>query len=296
MLMQPRYFFTKKRQENRMNVEYALKFATEQIGGSDNNIKANIDARYIVSYILQKDFTWLRAWQDQELSNEQKLTLEGLVERRKCGEPIAYITREKDFWSLTLETNSSTLIPRPETELLVENALEFLKDRPIAKILDLGTGTGAIALAIASERKNDSIVATDIVQDAVELATRNAEKNNINNVKILQSDWFSNITESKFDLIVSNPPYVEESDPHLSQGDLRFEPSSALTSGDNGLADIKIIIAESRGRLVRGGMLMIEHGFEQGKKVRNMYVEQGFSEVETVIDLSDLDRITVGLK
>ncbi len=273
-----------------MNVREAIDYGKKTIGGEE----AIIDSFYLLSFLLDKNFTWLKTWQDHEISDTQRLNLETLVDRRKEGEPIAYIIGEKDFWTLTLNSNPSTLIPRPETELLVEKALQYLSNKPKAKVLDLGTGTGAIALAIASERKNDTVIASDYVQDAVQLAKQNAVKNKIENVEIIYSDWFSNIDDFDFDLIVSNPPYVEENDPHLSLGDLRFEPKSALTSSDNGLADIKVIIDESRRRIIQGGMLMIEHGFEQGKDIRRMMNEAGYRSIETLSDLSGLDRITKG--
>jgi release factor glutamine methyltransferase len=274
-----------------MNINEAIECSIKSIGGSE----ANIDSQYLLSFILQKKFTWLKTWPETILSQQQETLLFELVKRRKQGEPIAFITGERDFWTLTLETNPSTLIPRPETELLVEKALEFLKDLPKAKILDLGTGTGAIALAIASERKNDKVIATDYVEDVVDLAKRNAIKNKISNVEIFQSDWFSKIKETEFDLIVSNPPYVEENDPHLNQGDLRFEPKSALTAGDNGLADIKIIIEESRSRLVNGGKVMIEHGYYQANDLREIFRSFGYQKIKVIKDLAGLDRISTGV-
>jgi len=274
-----------------MNINEAIEYSIKSIGGSE----ANIDSQYLLSFILQKKFTWLKTWPETILSQQQETLLFELVKRRKQGEPIAFITGERDFWTLTLETNPSTLIPRPETELLVEKALEFLKDLPKAKILDLGTGTGAIALAIASERKNDKLYATDYVEDVVDLAKRNAIKNKISNVEIFQSDWFSKIKETEFDLIVSNPPYVEENDPHLNQGDLRFEPKSALTAGDNGLADIKIIIEESRPRLVNGGNVMIEHGYYQANELREIFRSFGYQKIKVIKDLAGLDRISTGV-
>jgi len=274
-----------------MKVKEAIAFTSQRIGRSE----AEVDAKYLVSHVLQKNFTWLKTWHDSELSEQQETTLASLVERRKNGEPIAYITGEKDFWTLTLETNPSTLIPRPETELLVETALEFLANKSRAKVLDLGCGTGAIALAIASERKNDIIIASDYVAEAVQLANRNAIKNRIDNVTFIQSDWFSNIREDDFDLIVSNPPYVEENDPHLTRGDLRFEPSSALTAGDNGFADIKTIINEAKNHLVENGVLLMEHGFEQGERVRSLLSDVAYNHIETLADLSGLDRITIAI-
>ncbi|MCF6193941.1 MAG: peptide chain release factor N(5)-glutamine methyltransferase, partial [Kangiellaceae bacterium] len=257
--------------------------------------EAEVDSRYIVSHVLEKNFTWLKTWHDSILSNDQQVLLGALVERRKSGEPIAYITGEKDFWTLALEVNPSTLIPRPETELLVETALEFLANKSRAKILDLGTGTGAIALAIASERNNDVIIASDYVVEAVQLAQRNAVKNKIENVTFIQSDWFSNVKEAEFDLIVSNPPYVEENDPHLNQSDLRFEPNSALIAADNGFADIKTIIHEAKNHLVKNGVLLMEHGFEQGERVRSLLSEAAYGEIKTLADHSGLDRVTIAI-
>ncbi len=273
-----------------MNVQQALEFAQSKIMGD----QALVDARYLLSDILQRDFTWLKTWPDKLLTQAQKNQLENSVQRRASGEPVAYITGEKEFWTLRLETNSSTLIPRPETELLVEKALEFLNPFDSAKVLDLGTGTGAIALAIASERVNDQIIASDFQADAVALAQRNARLNQLNNVTIFQSDWFSNIEKSQFELIVSNPPYVVAGDPHLSQGDLIFEPDSALVSAGDGLADINKIISQAMDYLQPAGKLMIEHGFEQGAKVRKLFKQFGFEQIETICDLSKLDRITMG--
>lgn len=273
-----------------MNVQQALAFVQSEITGD----QAPIDARYLLSHLLQKNFSWLKTWPETLLSEEQQTMLVGMVKRRKNGEPIAYITGEKEFWTLRLETNSSTLIPRPETELLVEKALAFLSFYKNAKVLDLGTGTGAIALAIASERRDDQVFASDFQLGAVELAQRNVRLNNLDNVTILQSDWFSNIEKIEYQLIVTNPPYVAPGDPHLNQGDLVFEPDSALVSDDNGLSDIKIIVSQAKSYLTAAGKLMIEHGFEQGSEVRQIFDQFGYDDVETVCDLSGLDRITMG--
>lgn len=277
-----------------LSVQQANTFIIQQLGSE----QAEDDARYLLSYVLQKDFTWLRTWPETQLQNDQIAQLKKVVQRRKSGEPVAYITGEKDFWTLRLKTDSSTLIPRPETELLVEAALEFLSQRQAdvsnQSILDLGTGTGAVALAIASERKHDAVVAVDFQLGAVTLAKQNTIDNHINNVEVFQSDWFNAIEETKFNLIVSNPPYVEANDPHLLEGDLVFEPNSALVSSGNGLADIRIIVCEAHSYLVDGGMLMIEHGYRQGIAVRELFMKQGYTEVKTIKDLADLDRITMG--
>jgi len=273
-----------------MNVQQALDFTQLQIAGE----QAKTDARYLLSFVLQKNFTWLKTWPDKLLSDKQEKQLNAAVVRRKNGEPIAYITGEKEFWTLRLKTNPSTLIPRPETELMVEMALEVLNRCERAKVLDLGTGTGAIALAIASERLSAQVFASDFNQGAVELARRNANLNNINNISIIQSDWFSNIEKLAYQLIVSNPPYVASGDPHLNQGDLIFEPASALVSAGDGFADIIEIVSQAMEYLTPGGTLMIEHGYEQGREVRKIFKQFEFENVETICDLSKLDRITRG--
>jgi len=274
-----------------MNIQAALDYAQSEI----KNNESQIDARYLVSFVVKKNFTWLKTWSDKNLTELQISQLKKLIGRRNDGEPIAYLTGEKDFWTLTLKTNSSTLIPRAETELLVEQALEFLKKRQVANVLDLGTGTGAIGLAIASERKKDNIFACDFELKAVELAQQNAKENRISNIKIFQSDWFSNLENNHFELIVSNPPYVIENDPHLEQGDLVFEPNSALVAKENGLADIKAIIRQAPQYLSDGGALMIEHGYEQGKQVRELFELSGFVQIKTIRDLLGLERVTSGV-
>lgn len=283
-----------------MNIKTALKAIQLELEALNGAESAAIDARYLLSFLFNKNFTWLKTWPDEMLSSKQQESLHKLITRRKNGEPIAYITGEKAFWTLRLKTNTSTLIPRPETEQLVEQALDFLatqfSDSQTSRVLDLGTGTGAIALAIATERPNDAIIASDFNEVIVELAKENAKLNQCSNVSVLQSDWFSNIKEDNFNLIVSNPPYIEENDRHIQQGDLVFEPNSALVAKNQGLSDIKIIIEQAKGYLMSGGALMIEHGFEQGKTLRKLYNQFGYHQVKTIKDLNGLDRITLGIK
>jgi len=273
-----------------MNVQQAIDWASGKIT-SDS---ARLDAEILLTYVLDKNRTWLKTWPDFQLTNAQHKNFEAAVERRTKGEPIAYIVGERDFWTLSLNTNSSTLIPRPETELLVEQALAFLSGKKCAKIIDLGCGTGAIALAIASERASDAVFGVDFNNQAVNLARENAIKNKITNAEFRQSDWFADVPAEKFDLIVSNPPYVAEGDPHLNQGDLVFEPNTALIAADNGFADIKHIADQARNYLVEDGALMFEHGFEQGEDVRRILIAAGFKAVKTVQDLAGLDRVTRG--
>lgn len=276
-----------------MNICEAIKFASQELQPELSDIDAKVDAEFLLSKAIEKNFTWLKTWPEYQLTETQQNTYIEMLKRRKRGEPIAYITGERGFWTLNLKTNASTLIPRPETELLVELALAFLSPKKSAKVLDLGTGTGAIALAIASERPADSLIACDYSQAAVELARVNAAQNNIDNVDVVQSDWFAQISGDKFDLIVSNPPYIEAGDPHLTQGDLIYEPNSALIADDCGLADIKIIIAQSKKFLCQGGGLMIEHGYNQGEAVRKLFQLSEYQQIDTIKDLAGLERITM---
>lgn len=271
-----------------MQIGDALIWATRELADGES---PKVDSKILLCHILDVSNTYLHTWPDKELEHYQFESYAKLVARRKLGEPIAYITGERDFWSLTLKTNPSTLIPRPETELLVEQVLTLAIDN--AHCLDLGTGTGAIALAIASERPAWQVLAVDKVPEAVTLANQNADLNNIKNIDILLSNWFDAIPTQQFDIIVSNPPYVESDSPYLKQGDLRFEPMSALASGTDGLSDIKVIIDKSIGYLKAGAWLMLEHGWQQADSIQRYLHEQKFINVSTVKDLNELDRITV---
>lgn len=280
-----------------MNVIQSINWARSilvQDNSEDSKQSAKVDAEFLLSYVLDKSFTWLKTWPDYELSDNQVGDFRDCIERRNQGEPIAYITGKKAFWSLELETNESTLIPRAETELLVELALEALKPKVIAKVLDLGTGTGAIALSIAYERREDQVFGLDFNQGAVRLAQKNALNNQITNATFLQSDWFEALEETRFDLVVSNPPYVAEGDPHLLKGDLVFEPDSALISSGDGLDDIRHIISTAKRFLISNGQLMVEHGFAQGEAVRKIFEDNQYREVETKQDLLGMDRVTLG--
>ena len=255
---------------------------------------ASMDVDILLGHCVQQSRTWMMTWPDVALTDEQQQKLDAAIARRAEGEPIAYIVGAQEFWSLPLKVNSSTLIPRPETELLVEIALEKTTSEN-AKVLDLGTGSGAISLAIKSERPLWKITAVDFSHDALAVAKGNAEALQLD-VQFIQSDWFSNLPEKGFDLIISNPPYIDQADVHLSQGDIRYEPDSALIADDQGFGDIKRISAEASHYLTQGGFLMFEHGFEQGEGVRKILHENGFSAVETVKDLAGLERVTLGRK
>ncbi|MBH0039394.1 peptide chain release factor N(5)-glutamine methyltransferase [Pseudoalteromonas sp. SWN166] len=252
---------------------------------------AKLDAQVLLLHILQKPHSYLFTWPEHELNAEQQQQFDNFCQRRLNGEPVAHITGQREFWSLSLEVNATTLIPRPDTETLVEQALEVALPAT-AKVLDLGTGTGAIALALGSEMPNWQITAVDRVSDAVALATRNQQRLAINNVRVKQSNWFSELHGEKFNLIVTNPPYIESSDIHLNQGDVRFEPLSALVADDCGMSDIKQIITQSRDYLLSSGYLLIEHGFEQGEAVRHFFKKMAFVNIKTVKDLGNNDRVT----
>ncbi|MGS0630078.1 MULTISPECIES: peptide chain release factor N(5)-glutamine methyltransferase [Photorhabdus] len=273
-----------------MNYQGWLKQATIQLSASDSPKR---DAEILLGFVTRHSRTYILAFGETQISPEQFSQLETLLARRAKGEPIAYITGEREFWSLSLTVSPATLIPRPDTECLVEKALECLSLTP-CRILDLGTGTGAIALAIASERSDCQVTGVDINPDAVMLAQGNAEKLKIQNVDFLNSNWFSSLNNQQFDMIVSNPPYIDEADPHLFQGDVRFEPDSALIAAEQGTADLKTIIDLSRNFLLPDGWLLLEHGWKQGDVVRSLFSESGYQQVATFQDYGGNERITLG--
>jgi len=254
---------------------------------------ARLDCELLLCYLLNVDRTYLKTWPDRELTEAVQEQFQQLLERRIAGEPVAYLIGTQGFWTLDLKVSPDTLIPRPETELLVETALE-LELPEQSKVLDMGTGTGAIALALATEQSRWQVSAVDLMPGAVELAKVNCQHCQLENVEIFQSHWFAEIAPQQFDLIVSNPPYIETDDAHLTQGDVRFEPASALVSGPQGLDDLRLLIAQSVDYLADGGWLMVEHGYQQGAAVRELFEQAGFGLVETRLDLNSLERITLG--
>ncbi len=267
-----------------------LNWAKAQLSDSDS---ATLDARVLLCHVLDKSASYLMTWPEKALTSEQLSEFQQLIQRRCDGQPVAHLIGYRDFWSLRLRVSADTLIPRPETELLVETALE-LGPTGAAKVLDLGTGTGAIALALASERKDWQVFGADFKAEAVILAQANASDNGLSRVEFRQSDWFTQFAGERFDLIVTNPPYVEADSPYLQQGDVRFEPLSALTSGQDGLDDIRLIVTNAPEHMNPDAWLMIEHGYEQGEAVANLLRQRGFEQVRVCQDLAGLDRITLG--
>ncbi|WP_428945948.1 peptide chain release factor N(5)-glutamine methyltransferase [Pantoea sp. FN060301] len=249
------------------------------------------DAEILLEHVTGKSRSWLIAFDETLLAPAQLERLSALIARRASGEPVAYLTGEREFWSLPLRVSGDTLIPRPDTELLVELALAHLPANGPA-VLDLGTGTGAIALAIASERPDARVTGVDCVAGAVTLAQSNAQRLALTNVHFCRSDWFSDVGQMRYSMIVSNPPYIDEADEHLLQGDVRFEPASALVSGDKGLADIKTIAAQAGHYLLPGGWLMFEHGWQQAEQVRAILLDHHFEQVQTRQDYGGNDRVT----
>jgi len=250
-------------------------------------------AEHLLGFVTGKARTFILAFGETELTAPQLQQAEALLARRVRGEPVAHLVGEREFWSLPLRVSAATLIPRPDTECLVEQALARMPAEPCS-VLDLGTGTGAIALAIASERPDCEITALDLIPAAVELARSNADRLGITNVKVLQSDWFSALNSQRFSIIVSNPPYIDRDDPHLAQGDVRFEPRSALVADNLGLADIHRLI-ENAGRFLEpGGWLLLEHGWQQARQVQQLFTAAGFVEVQTCQDYGGNDRLTIG--
>ncbi|RRA92601.1 peptide chain release factor N(5)-glutamine methyltransferase [Aeromonas veronii] len=257
------------------------------------------DADVLLCHLLDCRRSYLMTWPERELDATQQATLQGWLARRLNGEPIAHLVGEREFWSLPLKVSPATLIPRPDTEVLVEQALTRIPQGPCA-VLDLGTGTGAIALALKSDRPEIDVWAVDRMADAAALARENSAALGLP-IEVRDGSWFEPLGEPdrdntpRFAVIVSNPPYIDGADPHLEQGDVRFEPRSALVADDAGLADIRHIVAHAPAYLLADGWLLLEHGWDQGEAVRQLLRDGGYREVATVRDYGDNDRVTLGL-
>ncbi|MCF6324901.1 MAG: peptide chain release factor N(5)-glutamine methyltransferase [Gammaproteobacteria bacterium] len=271
------------------SIRNALNLAATTLAAHHDN--AMFEGEVLLAHVLEKTRTYLHTWPERALSEIELTTFNQLVKRRDNGEPSAYITGEQEFWSLSLTVTPDTLIPRPETELLVELALEHIPADAHDKIADLGTGSGAIALALASERPHSQIIAVDFSAAALTVAERNRKKHSLNNVTFMQGDWLAPLSEFTFQVIISNPPYIREDDAHLQQGDLPFEPRNALIAANNGLDDIQRIATDSRARLAYGGWLLIEHGYDQAADVSEIFEHHGYHNITAHRDLSGQPRV-----
>ncbi|MCH8502092.1 MAG: peptide chain release factor N(5)-glutamine methyltransferase [Aliidiomarina sp.] len=282
-----------------MQIQALLREATAALAavGVDT---PQLDAQVLLMNVLEVPRSYLYTWPEKSLTAAQLEHFQQLLEQRLSGVPVAYLTGFREFWSMAFAVSESTLIPRPDTEILVETALALLPNEP-ARVLELGTGTGAIAIALASERPHWQVTAVDVVPAAVALASKNAERllheAQRSQFQVMLSDWFSAVeNKPRFQLIVSNPPYLASNDPHLEQGDVRFEPRSALVAEHDGLADYERIIAQSGDYLCADGWLLFEHGCEQGAALRQRLADAGFSQIQTWRDYAGLERVTGGQK
>lgn len=275
-----------------MNVRDLLALASQRLGGAD----ARLDAELLLAHALGTSRARLYAWPEHEPDAAQRAAFERLLDARGRGEPIAYLIGRREFWSLDFAVTPDVLIPRHETELLVELALDRIPRDVAFRIADFGTGSGAIALAIARERPLARVTATDASTAALDVARANAARLGIGNVVFAAGDWYGAVGDAQFDLIVSNPPYIAAGDAHLAQGDLRFEPASALASGADGLDAIRRVVADAPAHLVDGGALLLEHGFDQSARVRALLDAAGFENVASVRDNAGHERVALGTK
>jgi release factor glutamine methyltransferase len=276
-----------------VQVKQALADARKQLAAHVD--VAQLEAQLLLGFVLQQSSTWLIAHDDEDLTDTQFTRFQKLIKQRLKGQPVAHLVGERAFWTLNLAVTTDTLIPRPETELLVETALTLFKAEQPIQLLDLGTGSGAIALAIASERPAWSITATDQSLAALNIARQNAEQHGLKNIHFETGNWFDALTSgARFDAILSNPPYIACDDQHLDEGDVRFEPREALASGQDGLNDIRVIVLQSINHLNTNGWLLFEHGYDQGAAARKLMQENGFINIKTLRDLNGLDRLTFG--
>ena len=275
-----------------MSSPHSVSFALAQSG------LVPLDAQVVLAHVLAKDRAWLVAHADELLTAEQEAAFFALAKRRRDGEPVAYLTGFREFWGLPLRVSPAVLIPRPETETLVELALSRLPVDRDLRVLDLGTGSGAIALALAYERPRARVLATDNSADALAVAEDNARRLGVANIDLARADWCDGLPDAwrdvAFNLIASNPPYVAIDDPHLREGDVRFEPAAALVSGLDGLAAIRQIVAGARAHLAPGGTLVVEHGYDQAAGVRALFADAGLSDIVTARDLAGILRVVAG--
>ncbi|NPA72366.1 MAG: peptide chain release factor N(5)-glutamine methyltransferase [Gammaproteobacteria bacterium] len=282
------------------DIQHSLEAASRQLIQAGLVDSPKLDAELLLAHALEANRTYLYTWSDKHLTDAQLTAFHRLLSQRLSGHPIAHILGEREFWGLSLKVTADTLIPRPDTETLVETALELqTEDNQVWSFLDLGTGTGAIGLALKSELPNSQVTAIDYSTAALEVARQNAKTHNLE-IRFLQSDWFSALSEQAnpplYHCIVSNPPYIEESDPHILEGDVRFEPLSALTSGADGLEDIRTITQQAWQYLAPNGWLLIEHGYHQAEDVAEIFKANHYQSIRLVKDLGGNPRVTLGQK
>ena len=282
-----------------IRIDLALSEATQRLTDSyaqrnEQSDTARLDSQVLLCHVLQKDNSYLFTWPDKELTDSELAAFNQLIEKRSKGIPVAYLTGERDFWSLKLKVNPSVLIPRPDTELLVELALNQ-KLPESALVADLGTGSGAVALSLAKENPQWQVVTVDRFPEPLVTAEENAQLNAISNVQFLLGSWCEPLPDN-MDMIVSNPPYIREDDQHLNQGDVQFEPITALTAGKDGLDDIRLISVQALKKLNNGGWLMLEHGYDQGLSIRTILLNDGYIDARTEQDLAGHDRVTLARK
>lgn len=269
----------------------ALRSATARLSGLSDSPR--LDAEVLLMWVLGRDRGHLRAWPERLLEPEQARQFQALIEQRAAGAPVAYLVGEREFWSRSFIVQPGVLIPRPDTELLIELALGFIPAHQPADILDLGTGSGIIAVTLAAERPLAQVIATDLSPGALAIARANAARHGVDNIRFEFGDWFAAVPdEGRFDLVVSNPPYIAEQDPHLTQGDLRFEPSLALTSGPTGLNALTAIADAARHRLKLGGWLLLEHGYDQADNLAAILAGFGYGDITHAQDLQGHRRAT----
>ena len=273
-------------------IDHLLDWATQSLQA--NSDTGRLDAEVLLAHLLDKSRSFLRAWPEHTLSSQQHQQFRALVSQRQQGIPIAYLVGEREFWSRPFSVSPDVLIPRPDTEILIEHALALIADHPDPHIIDLGTGSGVIAITLAKALPHSQVIGVDISPAALAMAQRNAQRHDVTNLTLLQSDWFTSIPEGRFDLIVSNPPYIAENDPHLQQGDVRFEPTTALISAEQGLYAIRTLAGQARQYLQTGAYLLIEHGYQQQHPLHSILQAYQYQHIATHCDLGGNPRVTLG--
>lgn len=271
-------------------VKEALTLANAELIEIDSG---QLDSEVLLAHVLEKDRSFLRAWPEKPLTDQQHQQYTSLINQRQQGQPVAYLIGEREFWSHTFHVNSSVLIPRSDTELLIETVLTTFNTHQAINIADLGTGSGVIAICLGLEYPRASITAIDQSSDALLVAEQNAKRLNCQNVQFLQSNWFDNVGDSSFDIIVSNPPYIDKADRHLQIGDVQHEPKSALIAGEQGIQDIKVIASQSKYWLKDNGYLLFEHGFEQSNSVKTLLESHGYQHIQHFKDIQGHLRATL---